>query len=51
MPFDRIHVGTFTGPAGTSGQRTEITRAQRDLLARLGPDPAPRDLPAHPHRY
>jgi hypothetical protein len=30
--LDRIHVGTFTGPAGTFRQRTEITKAQRDIL-------------------
>ena len=33
--FDRIHVGTFTGPAGTFRQRTEITRNQRDILQTL----------------
>jgi hypothetical protein len=30
--LDRIHVGTFAGPAGTFRQRTEITKAQRDIL-------------------
>jgi hypothetical protein len=29
----RIHIGTFTGPAGTFRQRTEITKAQRDIPA------------------
>jgi hypothetical protein len=33
--LDRIHVGTFTGPAGTFRQRTEITKTQRDILHRL----------------
>lgn len=33
--LDRIHVGTFTGPAGTFRQRTEITKAQRDILHAL----------------
>jgi Transposase DDE domain len=33
--LDELHVGTFTGPAGTYRQRTELTRPQRDLLARL----------------
>jgi hypothetical protein len=33
--LDRIAVGTFTGPAGTFRQRTEITKAQRDILAQL----------------
>ena len=40
--LDRIHAGTFTGPAGTFRQRTEITRAQRDILAQLKTDPPPR---------
>ena len=30
-----LHLGTFTGPAGTYRQRTELTKPQRDLLARL----------------
>jgi hypothetical protein len=38
----RIHVGTFTGPAGTFRQRTEIAKAQRDILAPLSIDPPPR---------
>jgi hypothetical protein len=28
----QIHVGTFTGPADTFRQPTEITKAQRDIL-------------------
>ena len=40
--LDRIHVGTFTGPAGTFRQRTEITKAQRDILQALKIDPPPR---------
>ncbi len=40
--LDRIAIGTFTGPAGTFRQRTEITDAQRDIFARLGIDPPPR---------
>ena len=39
--LNRIHAGTFTGPAGTFRQRTEITSAQRRLLAVL-------DLPEPP---
>src|SRR6266516_4073881 len=31
----RLHVGTFTGPAGTFRQRTELTKPQRDLLTKL----------------
>jgi Transposase DDE domain len=37
--LDRLHLGTFTGPAGTFRQRTELTKAQTDLLAKL-------DIPA-----
>ena len=33
--LNRLHVGTFTGPAGTFRQRTELTKPQRDLLAKL----------------
>jgi hypothetical protein len=40
--LDRIAVGTFTGPAGTFRQRTQITGAQQDILTRLGIDPPPR---------
>ena len=40
--LDRIAVGTFNGPAGTFRQRTEISPAQQDILARLGIDPPPR---------
>ena len=37
--LDRIHLGTFTGPAGTFRQRTELTKPARDLLAKLAIDP------------
>jgi hypothetical protein len=37
--LDRIHLATFTGPAGTYRQRTEIARPTRDLLSRLSIDP------------
>jgi Transposase DDE domain len=40
--LDRIHIGTFTGPAGTFRQRTEITKAQRDILRQLKIDAPPR---------
>ncbi len=33
--LDELHIGTFTGPAGTYRQRTELTKPHRDLLARL----------------
>jgi len=40
--LDRITIGTFTGPAGTFRQRTELTKTQRDILAQLKTDPPPR---------
>ena len=40
--LDRIHVGTFTGPAGTFRQRTELTKRQRDILHALKIDAPPR---------
>nr|WP_245718515.1 transposase [Nocardia miyunensis] len=33
--LDRIHVGTFTGSAGTFRRTTDLTKPQRDLLAAL----------------
>ncbi len=33
--LDRLHVGTFTGPAGTFRQRTDLTRAQQAIFAKL----------------
>ncbi len=41
--LEELHVGTFEGPAGTFRQRTELTTAQRDILAKLGID-APRKI-------
>jgi hypothetical protein len=40
--LDRIAVGTFTGPAGTFRQRTQITQPQQDILARLGIEQPPK---------
>jgi hypothetical protein len=37
--LDRIHLGAFTGPAGTFRQRTDLSRPARDLLAKLSIDP------------
>jgi hypothetical protein len=34
--LQRMHLGTFAGPAGTSQQRTELTARQRDILHALG---------------
>ena len=33
--LERIHIGTFTGPAGTFRQRTDIPETARDLLTTL----------------
>jgi hypothetical protein len=41
--LQELHVGTFEGPAGTFRQRTELTTAQRDILAKLGID-APKKI-------
>jgi transposase len=40
--LDRIALGTFTGPAGTFRQRTELAKTQRGILAQLKIDPPPR---------
>ena len=41
--LQRIHIGTFTGPAGTFRQRTDIPKPARDLLTALNID-APRKI-------
>jgi Transposase DDE domain len=46
--LDKIHVGTFTGPAGTFRQRTEITKAQRDIFRALKIDLPPRIYQLNP---
>jgi Transposase DDE domain len=38
----RIAAGTFTGPAGTFRQRTQISPAQAAILGQLGIDPPPK---------
>ncbi len=40
--LDRIHIGTFTGPAGTFQQRTELSKPQRDILKALQIEAPPR---------
>ena len=40
--LDRITIGTFAGPADVFRQRTEITKPQRDILAKPRLDPPPR---------
>jgi transposase len=37
--LDRVHVGTFTGPAGTFRQCTELSKSQRDLFGKLNVTP------------
>jgi DDE family transposase len=41
--LDRLHAGTFTGPAGSFQQLTALTSSQRDLLAKLA-IPVPRQI-------
>ena len=41
--LQRISIGTFTGPAGTFRQRTDIPKTARDLLTALKID-APRKI-------
>ena len=37
--LQRLHLVTFTGPAGTFRQTTELTKPQRDLFTALTLDP------------
>ncbi len=39
--LQRLHLGTFTGPAGTSRQRTELTTHQQQILRQLGIEAPP----------
>ncbi|MGZ6725731.1 MAG: IS1634 family transposase [Solirubrobacteraceae bacterium] len=39
--LQRLHLGTFAGPAGTSRQRTELTPHQQQTLRQLGIDAPP----------
>ena len=41
--LDRLHLGTFTGPAGLFRQVTALTKPQHDLLAKLA-IPAPKQV-------
>jgi hypothetical protein len=47
--LDELHLGTFTGPAGTYRQRTELTRPQRDILAKLNLTPPKKIIELVPH--
>jgi hypothetical protein len=50
--LEELHLGTFTGPAGTYRQRTELTKPQRDILAKLDLTPPKKiiELAATPAR-
>jgi hypothetical protein len=37
--LDELHIGTFTAATGTYRQRTELTKPQRDILAKLNLTP------------
>ena len=39
--LQRLHVGTFTGPTGTSQQRTELTARHQQILGALSLQPPP----------
>jgi transposase len=41
--LDRLHAGTFTGATGLFRQRTQLSKPQRDLLAKLD-IPAPKQI-------
>ncbi len=42
--LQRLHLGTFTGPAGASQQRTQLTVRQREILRALDVSEPPRFL-------
>jgi IS4 transposase len=46
--LERMHLGTFTGPAGTNRQRTELTPGQRSILRALELPQPPRFLHLQP---
>ncbi|MEV0133461.1 hypothetical protein AB0H83_33975 [Dactylosporangium sp. NPDC050688] len=46
--IDRLHIGVFTGPAGTFTQRTELAQPQKTLLAKLKVTEPPRIFDATP---
>jgi hypothetical protein len=45
--LQRLHLGTFTGPAGKSQQRTELTARQHQILTALGVPKPPQFLELH----
>jgi Transposase DDE domain len=51
--LDLLTLGTFTGPAGTFRQTAELTKTQRDILAKLDithPDKIIQAIPAPPDK-
>jgi hypothetical protein len=46
--INRLHLGVFTGPAGTFAQRTELSQPQKALLAKLKITEPPRIFDAAP---
>ena len=46
--LERLHLGTFAGPAGTSRQRTELTPRQKEILRALELPQPPRFLHLQP---
>ena len=46
--IDRLHLGVFTGPAGTFAQRTELSQPQKTLLSKLRITEPPRVFDATP---
>nr|WP_190814522.1 IS1634 family transposase [Saccharopolyspora pogona] len=46
--LDRIHLGTFTGPAGVFRRRTDLTPTQTALFTALGINPPPLVIEAAP---
>ena len=46
--LDLLNLGTFTGPAGTVRQTAELTKTQRDLLAKLKITPPGKIIEATP---
>ncbi|MEO3781561.1 hypothetical protein ABGB16_33270 [Micromonospora sp. B11E3] len=45
---ERLHIGVFTGPAGTFRQRTELSQPQNALFAKLKGTEPPRVINATP---
>jgi hypothetical protein len=47
--LQRVHAVTFTGPAGTYRQSTDLSKTHRDLFTALGIDPPKRVLELTPN--